>query len=333
MRRNKMAGLDFSTDNKVCIRTLFNKEIIKHIKEYFHYYVIYFGLPSPEAKDIECWIDYIDFVIAFQCREYPNASTPDQPRDDVIQLMNKLNIYEEQRKIDSHIVYDGYIEEVVFNGFDNSQQTLKFKFDRSVTVFNLDFCNRITSPRKYLTKDGESISMYKFDLIDKILELQNNVSEDDQKFILFLTINATYAGGELDIFIRNNEEFLRPLENLTKKDKNKQLIRYFVERALYDRCIERNFAPYFLPTISYNGINNTPMYQFALFCTKKQFEDTGAVVKSLDAIIKQKTITPNDTYNGFENVTINGLLQSNSNIDFMNEFAISAYYEQYWKGQ
>lgn len=60
---------NFNTPNKVCIRNNYNKVLIKHLKEKYGYDIVYFGLPSPEAQDVECWLEYISYVIAFQCRD------------------------------------------------------------------------------------------------------------------------------------------------------------------------------------------------------------------------------------------------------------------------
>ena len=229
---------DFSTPNKICIRNNYNKKIIKYLKEKCGYNIIYFGLPSPEAHDIECWIEYISYVIAFQCRDYKQISTPDLPTDEIDKLIAKLNEWEAASKIEGYDVYDGFMEEVIFNGYDNSSSgSVPFKFENAVTLFNLDFCNKITTPQEYLNADGVPEKKYKFELIDKILEHQKQVSNENQGFVLFITINSGYDGEELSEYINANQESLKVYNTCSSGIKKQFVLKHFVAVALCHQYI------------------------------------------------------------------------------------------------
>ena len=112
--------------------------------------MLYLGLPSPEAEDIIDWIEFIDEVIAFQCREDGKPSEVGQSRIAVKALEDKLSQFEKKGFLNNFIVYDGYIEEVLFKGKDNMSQA--FAHSNTINVYNLDFCNSITSPIEFLTR-------------------------------------------------------------------------------------------------------------------------------------------------------------------------------------
>lgn len=75
---------------KRAIREKWSKPLIKFVHDVLGHKLTYLGLPSPDAHDIVEWIDYIDYVIAFQCREYPKPSSVTQPEDAVLKLEDKL---------------------------------------------------------------------------------------------------------------------------------------------------------------------------------------------------------------------------------------------------
>jgi len=63
------------------------------------YELIYLGLPGPQALDLLEWVDYIDQVIAFQCREYPEPSSVNQSPEKVLELEAKLVGFERHGKL------------------------------------------------------------------------------------------------------------------------------------------------------------------------------------------------------------------------------------------
>ena len=80
-----------------------------------------------------------------------------------------------KRQIESFIVYDGWLEEVILRGYDNSPTRIDFGLTDFITLYNLDFCNKITSPIEYFDDTGEPApKAYKFNAINKLLTNYNN---------------------------------------------------------------------------------------------------------------------------------------------------------------
>ena len=104
-----------SSKNKDFIRSNWGKPLLHFICTELKCKLIYMGLPSPEAKDIKEWIDYLSKVIAFQCRVYGKTSNPEQPMDSIFKLEEILSNFEREKKLEPSVVYDGYIEEVILN--------------------------------------------------------------------------------------------------------------------------------------------------------------------------------------------------------------------------
>ncbi len=331
-----MSGIGFSTRNKVCIRNFYNKPIVKHLKEKYGYDMVYFGLPSPQADDIESWLEYISYVVAFQCRDHKQLSSPDQSTKEVDKLIERLNTWEERSDIDGYVVYDGYMEEVIFRGFDNSAGgSIPFKYDKCVTLFNLDFCNKITSPQEYIDINGDVTSKYKFELIDKILELQSSVSECGQKFILFLTINSGYEGNELSSYIAARNDDLRVYNTLPRSEKKQFMLKHFVEETLWGQIKSKGFISQFLPTIFYDGIGGAKMMQFAVMCVrpKEEHKEAGTFhdKQTFPQVHKLRPIIPQPDTNDFVNHSIDIETFSDSQLNVINTFCNSATFKHYWK--
>lgn len=326
---------DFSTPNKECIRRYYNKPIIRRLKEVYKCDIIYYGLPSPDAEDIAEWIEYISSVVAFQCRDYGKVSDPDQPTDEVDKLIEKLNSWEASGQIDNYIVYDGYMEEVLFKGFDNSASgSIDYTHDDHITLFNLDFCNSITSPQEYITKNGDRISKYKLELIDKILEYQSKVSHQSDKFILFLTVQSSYNGADLHDYTEVNKRSLCKYNSLYRK--KHFVLKHFIEDCLYNKIKAYNYIPQFMPTVFYKGIKNVDMMHFAVMCirpldSKKQ---GGVFVYNqlIDDITNTLPLIPNPESEADKLInypdTIEGMVHPNKN--FMETFCQSRNVSTYW---
>ena len=144
----------FNSDNKKLIRTNWAKPIVSYIKDTLNKKLFYLGLPDCEAHDIVEWIEYIDTVYAFQCRDYPSPSAPEQSRVKVLALENTLRTFERKRQLSTFDVFDGYIEEVILRGFDNSPTIKEFTQHDTITLYNLDFCGQVTSPIEYKDRNG-----------------------------------------------------------------------------------------------------------------------------------------------------------------------------------
>lgn len=246
-----------------------------------------------------------------------------------------MNTWESASKIDGYVVYDGFMEEVIFNGQDNSSSgSVQFSFDQAVTLFNLDFCNKITSPQEYRDSEGVYVKKHKFELIDKILEFQKGVSADNQRFVLFLTINAGYDGAELSEYCTVNHDELTVYNQCPKDIKKQFILKHFVESVLYEKFCSKEFIPYFLPTVFYNGKNGVNMMQFAIMCISPDAKLRTAGVfthhQKKQEIVNRHPIVPdcdNDTFVNYERVVDD---MNDSNVDFMSTFCSSSTHKKYW---
>lgn len=326
----------FDTPNKICIRNNFNKLVIRYLKEKCGYNIIYFGLPSPDAEDIQAWLDYISNVIAFQCRDYSQISDPDQPTNEVDKLISKLNAWETAGKIDEFTVYDGYMEEVLFNGYDNSAGgSIKYRHDKCITLFNLDFCNKITSPQEYINIKGEHVKKYKFELIDKILEYQKFAASPFDRFVLFLTINSGYSGHELsEYYDKNSKDINAKYSGLSQPDKKQFILKHYVEYFLYEKIRLNGFVPQFLPTIFYSGLHNVKMMQFAAMCIKphENRKQGGVYVyhQEVSDVLSTLPIIPDGEKNAFSNYPGAITRMENAKLNFMKAFCDSGNFKKYW---
>lgn len=252
---------NFDHPPKKIIREKWCKQLLKNIKENIGSKLIYLGLPGIEALDIKTWIDYIDKVIAFQCRDYPNPSHPAQPKTQVTQLDSKLREIERKGLIKSYSLYDGWIEEVVLRGRDTEGNS--FSQEDVVTVYNLDFCNSLTVPLPIPDDTGEIKNYYKLDAISKLLEFQRDLAfkSNKRKFIMFLTIHSQFWKDEAEKLLNGSdseliEKYMDKIDKskLKDNDKNIRLLKLYVYHILKNHFCSRNFIPEFLPPIYYKGI-------------------------------------------------------------------------------
>lgn len=264
--------LSFNTPAKRLIRSEWNKPLLKFLSKSLNTKLVYLGLPSPNAEDVSEWIEYLDIVIAFQCRDYPNPSETNQSREAIQKLEAKLREFETQQKIKTFYVYDGYIEEVILKGRDNSN--LEFVQNEVVTIYNLDFCNQITSPLQFVDKNGYPAQAFKFDAVRELLRFQSLLSDITTKFIMLLTINCGYDGAELNDFIINCEnteisEYCKNVRSLPGVKKKSRVLRSYIFYTLRHFCSNYNFVPEFQPVILYEGSGKKYMLHFTIVGTSK----------------------------------------------------------------
>ena len=296
--------------------------------------LLYLGLPSPIAEDIEEWIDFIDEVIAFQCREYGKPSDVGQSREDIEVLEERLNRYERQGLLNTFTVYDGYIEEVILKGVDNISK--EFSQSNTIKVYNLDFCNSITSPIEYTDKYGNIQAAFKFNAVKKLLRLQSELEENKQEFVLFLTIHASYKGQELVNFINNpdtaeHKELLEKYNTRKGVEKRSRILRLFVIDTLQNYFRENHFVPHFLPTILYKGLNGTQLLHFSIvgFREKPNVGRT-SWLQGVGELCNEKLITTNNDI--FELISDDILKESDiKSISSVDIFSSSKTFNNIWQ--
>src|SRR5713226_9391029 len=97
----------------------------------------YMGLPGVDLLDVKLWKDMIDEVVAFEIREKPDRNDP-QGRRSITELRRNMQML----GIPGY-AYFGSMEEVVILRQD--YDGMEYKQDKLVTLYNLDFCDEITS--------------------------------------------------------------------------------------------------------------------------------------------------------------------------------------------
>jgi len=324
----------FNTKGKSLIRNKWGKPLLKFLSKRLGKKLIYLGLPSPAAEDITNWIEFIDEVIAFQCREYDKPSDIDQSREEIEKLEEKLNKYERQGLLNTFTVYDGYIEEVILRGVDNVSK--QFNQSNTIRVYNLDFCNSITSPIEFTDINGNVKSAYKFNAVKELLRIQSNLQENHQDFILFLTIHASFKGEELQNFVNNpdtneHKELIEKYNGKSGIKKKARILRLFVIDALQNYFRENYFVPHFLPTILYKGLNGTRLLHFTIF-GKKEEPGAGRAtwLQGVGELCNEKLITPQD--GKFELIEDGDIEETEiKNINSVQLFSNSKTFNQVWQ--
>lgn len=246
------------TTRKKVIRTQWCKSLVRFIHEKLGHKLIYLGLPGPQALDLLEWINYIDQVIAFQCRDYPHPSSVNQTREKVLELEDRLRDFERQGKLTTFSLYDGYIEEVILRERDIIGN--HFNQNEIVTIYNLDFCNGITVPLEVPDDEGNIQKYYKSHAIRKLLEIQRDISSRmrSKKFIMFLTIHSSFWDQEARNFVEQADsealkKYLSKIDSLDRSQKRVRLLKAYIFDTIKGYFCHSDFTPEFLPAIYYKG--------------------------------------------------------------------------------
>ncbi len=325
----------FNSKAKSLIRNKWGKPLLRFLSKRLKKKLIYLGLPSPAAEDIEDWIEFIDEVIAFQCREYGKPSDTEQSREEIEKLEERLNKYERQGLLNTFTVYDGYIEEVIQRGMDNISK--EFSQSNTVRVYNLDFCNSITSPIEFTDRDGNIQTAFKFNAVEKLLRLQSELDKNNQEFVLFLTIHASFKGKELQSFVNNpdtkeHKELIAEYNTQKGIKRNARILRLFVIDTLQSYFRENHFVPHFLPTVLYKGVKETQLLHFSILGLKEKTNKAGRTLwtQGIGELCNEKFITTKE--NAFELIGDNTLEETEiKRIDSVHIFSTSKTYKKAWQ--
>ena len=215
--------------------------------------LIYIGLPGIDALDVKSWLDYLDKVIAFQCSEYKEGSTTKQV--DVMVLDNYLDELERRGVLKPSIVYQGFMEDIVMGGLSERGQT--YVQDDFLKIYNLDFCNNITTPRIIRNAKGKIEYHYKLQVIERLLDYQKLAAQANKgsRFIMYLTINSNIFNGDMS-HIKDKEflTYIKTINKLTKPEvKAVRQMKAYCFHELIKIFNEKGFQAEFLPPIFYQG--------------------------------------------------------------------------------
>ena len=324
------------TIQKTVIRTQWCKSLIRFVHEKLGYGLIYLGLPGPQALDLLEWIDYIDQVIAFQCRDYPQPSSINQSRDKVLELETKLREFERQGKLTTFSLYDGYIEEVVLRGRDINGNRLSQ--DDVVTIYNLDFCNGITVPLEVKDDKGNIQEYYKSDAIRKLLEIQRDISSQTRckKFIMFLTVHSLFWKEEAKNFISQTEseplkKYFMKINSLGSVPRRIRLLKAYMFDTVKKYFCNYDFTPEFLPVINYKGAGLDRKNWLVLFTIvgEKNKGISGApCFQRPGSFLNQKFLTVRN--NNLAALNEGGITEIESSKDSVKAFCESESYKKLW---
>jgi len=175
------------TDNpeKGVVRQQWNTPLLQHLHRQYGVRYRYLGLPGPNLIDVTLWREMIDEVIAFEPPDkdgYGRTAFTTLTRN-----MRKAGI--------PGRAYCGSFEEVVllrkdFEGQDYVQ-------DQVVTLYNLDFCDEISSPVQ--TREGGK-KVWRFEAIRQLLRDQHECFQQKRRprhFILMLTVRNQIGSGKI----------------------------------------------------------------------------------------------------------------------------------------
>ena len=324
------------TIQKKVLRTQWCKSLIKFVHEKLKYKLIYLGLPGPQALDLLEWIDYIDQVIAFQCRDYPNPSSINQSRDKVLELEKKLRDFERQGKLTTFSLYDGYIEEVVLRGRDINGSY--FGQNDVVTIYNLDFCNGITVPLEVKDDKGNIQKCYKSDAIRRLLEIQRDISSQTRckKFIMFLTVHSFFWDQEARNFIKQTEsealkKYFSKIRSLYGWRQRIMRLKAYIFDTVKRYFCNYDFTPEFLPVIYYKGAGSVIENWLLLFtiigADNKGISEAPCFQRTND-FLSQKFLT----VRGKSLISLNqeGIVEINCLQNSVEAFKNSECYKQLW---
>jgi len=240
---------------KQVIRTHWCKEQIKLLSENLARKLVYLGLPGIEGLDILEWIEYLEKVIVFQCEEYKdgNYNTVHVDFDKLIELLDDL---ENSEKLKTYALYKGFIEDIVIGELDKSGGV--FTLGNFITVYNLDFCNGLSTPRRTRNMKGDVIEYYKIDVISRLIENQKELYETAsiKDFILYLTVHSNFLESNMsDVKCREITNYRKKYSSL-KKGKDAATVRD-LKAYTYNKVSEifnsNTFHCEFLPPIFYQG--------------------------------------------------------------------------------
>lgn len=179
------------TDNpeKRVVREQWDTPLLKHLHNDYGVRYRYLGLPGPDLIDVKLWGNMIEEVIAF---EPPDRGGYGRTAFNALtRNMRKAGI--------SGRVYCGSFEEVVLLRRDLEGQD--YVQDRLVTLYNLDFCNEISSP-VHTQEHGEQV--WRFEAIRQVLRDQfacYTRAQNARHFILMLTVRNQIAPHKIREFL------------------------------------------------------------------------------------------------------------------------------------
>jgi hypothetical protein len=269
----------FDTQDKKTVREVWNTPILRYLHDNHQIKYRYLGLPGVDLSDIKLWRDMIEEVVAF---ELPDRGLNE--RESIVQLKRNLELV--LVKVPSKVYY-GSMEQVIIlrEDIDGS----KYSQTKLITLYNLDFCDEITS--KIPTKAGEKC--LRFELIRQLLTDQHEcyrINSELNIFIMLLTARnqtssdfmKSYLFDEdgLDTTTHNFVEEANkvrpiPTENISLIKEYGWALKAFIYNTIRSYLAAPHLTCLLFPMVKYTGrpVSKTiasPMMHWMFLC---KFED------------------------------------------------------------
>ena len=170
----------FANAGKKTVREQWNTPLLRHLNQLYGIRYRYLGLPGVEVLDLGLWQDMIDEIVAFETRAEPTKRDP-YGRRNILELRRRLQLLGKPS-----IAYFGPMEEVIIRRKDSDGAV--YKQEQIVTLYNLDFCDEISSPIETLEAEHQ---VWRFEAIRRILldqALCYQQAQQPRYFVLLLTV-------------------------------------------------------------------------------------------------------------------------------------------------
>jgi hypothetical protein len=271
-------GKTFQDNPEKCVvREKWDTPLLQYLHEEYGIRYRYLGLPGPELIDVLLWKDMIDEVIAFEPPDSDNGRT----------AFNELSFNLRKKGIKG-IPYCGSLEEVVLLRKDFEGRA--YNQDELVTLYNLDFCNEISS--KVVTSDGDE-KVWRFEAIRRVLQDQQNCGRNGASgrfFVLMITVRDQISSTSIRTYLRpsclqdDSRSFYDACSSINPipKERNVSLIgtHTWALKVLFHTMLCRyfgnpNFSALFFPQVSYagtkvrngnSGFISSPMLHWVVLC-------------------------------------------------------------------
>ena len=197
----------------------------------------------------------------------------------------------------------------------------------------MDFCNNIDSPLEITDEEGNYKRVYKFDAINKLLDIQRSIGKISSKFILFLTVHCSFDGGELAVYLEScshKDYVLQVRKQLKAENKNARIVRLFVLETLSTYFRVFVFIPKFLPTILYKGLRGASLIHFTVLGVRYNSPGLVPWLQDFSNLIKERFITV-ENENFVNLVTKDFSENDNPQINPVNFVANSETFKKYWR--
>ena len=260
---------------KRLVRESWDTPLLQWLYDQWETKYFYFGLPGPAAVDIRLWHEMIGRVVAFEIE----SEGAENARRDIEELGRNLTLVGIP-----YSVYCGFMEEVVLDGEDREGRELVL--DELVTLFNLDFCNRISG--RIDTIAGRRCK--RFEALRQVLALQRKLFRrtGSNRFVMLITALDSLHVREVERFVSQDltqemrdfvtavlEEHPLPPRGYVE---NTDLAKAFVFSFLRDYLHGQNVQSVFLPPVSYMGrTQGKPMIHFVVVCSMEAEQEAQVV--------------------------------------------------------